>query len=440
MKRTLHLVLAVAALALVACGEAEENNHGLKYDFLDVNFSATKAGSEWSEDDVVGVRATCTRNGTENVLMSANDPACFTPVAASQQAYLVKKSDGDNILALSGDHNYRFYAYTPYDASIKDFSKLPASIPDEVEFEEPLQSLYVADASVAGVVAPVAMDFQTPSCLLTLEIPDDIVAMSNTVLKKMVVKASGDHPLTSDIAYEATYDIYTGKTTVVNGSGAREITMDFGANGYELSAGYTPVTVLIAPFTVPEGGLRVEFTDVDGATNTVPLLANQAGTSYAAGEVISQTLSSSSDGIIPCTSPVEWPIGYRDGVGVFNTTTQPLWMTDHIWTASQPQATMTYEVSEDNPAPVKIEVNNFVQYNYSSGCVKGSWTGDYFEFDVPVRNFKAGTEVTLTLPTYGRGAPLFWDVYYLDGEEWKCDRYVAHFARRTVHDDVDADD
>ena len=184
----------------------------------------------------------------------------------------------------------------------------------------------------------------------------------------------------------------------------------------------SPVTVLIAPFTVPEEGLRVEFTDVDGATNSVPLLANQAGTSYAAGEVISQTLSSSSDGIIPCTSPVEWPIGYRDGVGVFNTTTQPLWMTDHIWTASQPQATMTYEVSEDNPAPVKIEVNNFVQYNYSSGCVKGSWTGDYFEFDVPVRNFKAGTEVTLTLPTYGRGAPLFWDVYYLDGEEWKCDR------------------
>ncbi len=38
MKRTLHLVLAVAALALVACDEAEENNHGLKYDSLDVNF------------------------------------------------------------------------------------------------------------------------------------------------------------------------------------------------------------------------------------------------------------------------------------------------------------------------------------------------------------------------------------------------------------------
>lgn len=198
MKRTLHLVLAVAALTLVACGEAEENNHGLKYDSLDVNFSATKAGSEWSEDDVVGVRATCTRNGTENVLMSANDPACFTPVAASQQAYLVKKSDGDNIIARSGDHNYRFYAYTPYDASIKDLSKLPASIPDEVVFGEPLQSLYVAEASVTGVVAPVAMDFQTPSCLLTLEIPDDIVAMSNTVLKKMVVKASEDHPLTSE--------------------------------------------------------------------------------------------------------------------------------------------------------------------------------------------------------------------------------------------------
>ena len=121
--------------------------------------------------------------------------------------------------------------------------------------------------------------------------------------------------------------------------------MDFGTNGYELSAGYTPVTVLIAPFTVPEGGLSVEFTDVDGAKNTVPLLASQAGTSYSAGETIAQTLSSSSDGIIPCTSPVEWPIGYRDGVGVFNTTTQPLWQTDHLWTASPAPATMTDGVS-----------------------------------------------------------------------------------------------
>ena len=27
--------------------------------------------------------------------------------------------------------------------------------------------------------------------------------------------------------------------------------------------------------------------------------------------------------------------------------------------------------------------------------------------------------MTLTFPAYGRGAPLFWDVDYLDGEEWK---------------------
>ena len=83
---------------------------------------------------------------------------------------------------------------------------------------------------------------------------------------------------------------------------------------------------------------------------------------------------------------------------------------------------MTYVVSENNPVTPKFESNNFTQHNYSSGCVKGSWTGDYFEFDVPVRRFEAGTEVTLTFPAYGRGAPLYWDVYYLDGEEWKCDR------------------
>ena len=54
MKRTLHLVLAVAALTLVACGEAEENNHGLKYDSLDVNFSATKVSGPKTTLSVFG--------------------------------------------------------------------------------------------------------------------------------------------------------------------------------------------------------------------------------------------------------------------------------------------------------------------------------------------------------------------------------------------------
>lgn len=422
MDKSKNLFFAFIALAAVSCAPNTDNNHGLEYDSLEVNFSASKSGDGWAADDVVGIKAVCTRDGQEDFLMSTNNPACFSPVAAGESSYLVKNGEDNNIIALAGDHNFRFYAYTPYDASITDLSQLPADIPANVTYGEPNTALYVASANVTDVVAPVALDFTSISCCLNLQIPDDIVAESSTVLRKMVIKASEDAPLEDDIAYSAAYNIYTGDITRQEGSGSKEITVDFGQDGCTLEPGYTALSVLIAPFTVPEGGLRVEFTDINGDTNTVPLLQNNSGESYTAGADIDFTLSSSSDGIVPCTSPVEWPVGYRDGVGVFNNTTQPLWLSEHIWTSSQSQATMTYVVSENNPVTPKFESNHFIQHNYSSGCVKGSWTGDYFEFDVPVRRFEAGTEVTLTFPAYGRGAPLYWDVYYLDGEEWKCDR------------------
>ena len=422
MDKSKNLFFAFIALASVSCAPNTDNNHGLEYDSLEVNFSASKSGDGWAADDVVGIKAVCTRDGQEDFLMSTNNPACFSPVAAGESSYLVKNGEDNNIIALAGDHNFRFYAYTPYDASITDLSQLPADIPANVTYGEPNTALYVASANVTDVVAPVALDFTSISCCLNLQIPDDIVAESSTVLRKMVIKSSEDAPLEDDIAYSAAYNIYTGDITRQEGSGSKEITVDFGQDGCTLEPGYTALSVLIAPFTVPEGGLRVEFTDINGDTNTVPLLQNNSGESYTAGTDIDFTLSSSSDGIVPCTSPVEWPVGYRDGVGVFNNTTQPLWLSEHIWTSSQSQATMTYVVSENNPVTPKFESNHFIEHNYSSGCVKGSWTGDYFEFDVPVRRFEAGTEVTLTFPAYGRGAPLYWDVYYLDGEEWKCDR------------------
>lgn len=422
MDKSKNLFFAFIALAAVSCAPNTDNNHGLEYDSLEVNFSASKSGDGWAADDVVGIKAVCTRDGQEDFLMSTNNPACFSPVAAGESSYLVKNGEDNNIIALAGDHNFRFYAYTPYDASITDLSQLPADIPANVTYGEPNTALYVASANVTDVVAPVALDFTSISCCLNLQIPDDIVAESSTVLRKMVIKSSEDAPLEDDIAYSAAYNIYTGDITRQEGSGSKEITVDFGQDGCTLEPGYTALSVLIAPFTVPEGGLRVEFTDINGDTNTVPLLQNNSGESYTAGTDIDFTLSSSSDGIVPCTSPVEWPVGYRDGVGVFNNTTQPLWLSEHIWTSSQSQATMTYVVSENNPVTPKFESNHFIEHNYSSGCVKGSWTGDYFEFDVPVRRFEAGTEVTLTFPAYGRGAPLYWDVYYLDGEEWKCDR------------------
>lgn len=55
----------------------------------------------------------------------------------------------------------------------------------------------------------------------------------------------------------------------------------------------------------------------------------------------------------------------------------------------------------------------------SSPGVKGIWTGDNFEFVIPVKKFAAGTSLTIKFPIYGRQQPVFWNIKYLDGEEWK---------------------
>lgn len=424
MKRFFYPVLALSVLMFPSCNRTPENNCGLDYESLEVIFSATVNGGEWAAGDVAGIFATCTRNETENTPMSENAPARFMPLADGPVSYLVKTDDDNSIVSLASDHNFKFYAYAPYDESQTDLTKLSANVPAKAEMGKDIDILYVAKRSATSVVAPVELTFGSISALVKVKIPDDIVAENNTVLKKAVIRPADPDSFTGSLAYDATYDLREDKITVVPGTERREIEIDFGENGYEMASGYTPVNFLMAPFTVPENGFSIEFTDIEGNTNTVPFLNNEAGKEYGAGSVIEKTLSSSSDGIVPCYSPVEWPIGYKDGVGVFSNTTQPLWLSEHIWTASQPQATMQYVISPDHPTmgSVIFETNNFVQYNYSAGCVKGSWTGDCFEFDVPVRKFKAGTTVTMTIPSYGRGNPLFWDFEYLDGEEWKCDR------------------
>ena len=51
---------------------------------------------------------------------------------------------------------------------------------------------------------------------------------------------------------------------------------------------------------------------------------------------------------------------------------------------------------------------------------------DYFEFKVPVKKFPANKTAKLTIPAYGRGNPLYWDIDYLDGEEWKTVTKMSH--------------
>lgn len=453
MKHISKLATLLSISALVACNVNQDNNKSLDYDTLDVHFSGKVTGGVWNTNDAIGIMATCTRGDETDVVMNSGKISTFTPATATENATLSAKTDEDKIFTNNGDHNFKFYAFTPYSGGEVDMTQIPADIPANITYGSEISQLYVASRIATSVIAPVALNFTTPSCLVKLSIPDDIINEDGaTVLKSMVLKPVNEDNFTGNLAYSATYNIYNGNISIAEGSGSKEITVDFGTDGYQMVAGYTPVTFLMAPFTVPEGGFQLTFTAADGKTNMIPFLNNKEGEVYTAGSFIEQTMSSSGDGVIPCNSPVEWWIGgggnhgWQDyphittskQLGVFNYDTQPLWKPtsgnkgtyddDHIWTANQPQATIQYCYSENHPNPSKIitEANNFPQYEYSSPCVKGLWTGDYFEFKIPVKKIPANTEVTLTIPSYGRGNPLFWNFEYLDGEEWKTVTQTSH--------------
>lgn len=442
MKKFLSLLMiASGLLVLNACQRSLEDNHPLQYEQIDVNFSATLAGTNWTKEDLVGVFANCTRNGEEHTVMSEKFPACFRPTedtVEGQLFNLVKCEDEDNILSLKSDHNFMFYAIAPYDPQLTDVTKIPVDVPATVNFVPGMKAggVYVAKNKATSVVAPVSLSFSSTVVAVKLRVPDAIVnEEGGTVLRSLVIRPYNESKFNGQLSFKATYNLATDELTPVAGTQKKTITIDFGEQGTALTKAYTDVCFLAAPFVVPEEGFELVFTDVDGKENAIPFLNKKSGTEYPAGSSIVETVSTSSDGVIPCTSPVLWPIGYKDDAPINTAATQPKWKTEentdytslepHIWTCSaQPQATITYVFGENHPKAtmMRFELNNFSQYNYSAPCIKGLWPGDYLYIDVPVKKFAAGTTVTLTIPSYSRGGALFWDVEYLDGEEWKCHR------------------
>ena len=408
------------------------------YAQLDVNFKATVQGNGLMTDDVVAVFATCTRNEKTDVVMSENYPAHFIPVSAGTTAHLVKQSAEDNILSYAGDHNFKFSAFLPLSALNSDVTSLKADIPSVVEYGVTPRALQVAKAQKTGVLAPVELNFQSVSANMVMNVPGNILGNDVLpVLKSIEIKPYDPAEFTGCLAYNATYDLSSGSLNIVEGSEKTSVFVDFGANGLALKIGYNAVSFDVVPFTVPLGGFIVTVTDVDGNTVESEVLVNDGGTSYKAGQTIEFNLTRpGEDGIVACSSPVEWPVGYENGEPrALKANYVDLWPTNtvntgaaaesHVWkNLSQPQATATWIVSSDNPTPKNIgfEFNQFSQYNYASPCVKGIWTGDGLEFSIPVKNIPAGTDVTITLPAFGRGAPVFWNVEYLDGAEWKCNK------------------
>ena len=433
------------SLALLSgCTGSTADNKKLVYDQLDVNFKAVVKGSPLATEDEVAVFATCTREESVGLNMSQNTPAHFVPTSSGSTVNLVKKSEDDNIISYAGDHNFKFDAFFPISAYDGDLTALNASVPSVVEYGNTPRALQVAKAIKTSVVAPVELNFQSIAANMVMNIPGNLFGGETLpVLQSLEVKPYDPAEFSGELAFNATYDLVNNRLDVQAGSENNSVKVNFGTKGLALKTGYNAVSFDVAPFTVPFGGFIVTVTDMDGRKMESEVLVNDGGTVYAAGKTVEFNLTKpGEDGIIACSSPVEWPVGYNsdDTPRMLKADYVDMWPTNtvnansaaesHVWkNLSQPQATATWVATSDhlNPKNIGYEINNVlynggVRANYASPCVKGIWTGDGLEFSIPVKNVPAGTKVTLTLPAYGRGAPIFWNVEYLDGTQWKCNK------------------
>lgn len=286
MRRVLNrLWLCVAALPLFfGCMNYDDcGNTSLDYESLDVSFKATlPLQYNLNEEMSFGAYGTCTRDGQTDVNMSAAPVSKMAHTMAAPY-YFFSKTDEDAIVGLKGDHNYRFYAYYPYDPSCTDIAAIPVNIPSVITYDEnapALSPLIVASATVTSIIAPVPMTFSAPaSCQMTIRIPDTACKVIKSI--KMY---PGNTSWKGRFAFSGTYDAFTKEITEDEATVSKSITVDFGPSGHEMKPGYLAVSFLMGEAKYVTGGVKLAVTDIDGVT-TVKEMYNarqtfDAGSSY----------------------------------------------------------------------------------------------------------------------------------------------------------------
>lgn len=430
MKRLIISTIAISMLTLsmISCQKNLDNNNDLEFDVLNVNFGGDQAGKPWNEGDEIGIYSSCTRDGKESVSMSTNANAKYIASITGEEVRFSHASDEDLVVAMSTDHNFKFHAYFPYSESNTDMSAIRAEVPSKQYYSKNggKYGLYVASKQVTTIVPTVKFDFKGVFSTIELHVPNDIIdSDGNSAIRSLTLQPAVPENFDGVLADGGTYNLESGVFTSNAGMQANKIEIDFGNEGIVLTDAYTKISIAVAPFTVPEGGMSVVIKDMDEKETTFNILAQESdkGTVLAAGEVLTQYLSKFSDGIIPVDFPVVFPVGVVDGYRNFTQDIQPRWTTEGIWTC--PTQTQAYakwnKVSDPLPSPTQVlaTVNSG---DISSPSIRGIWTGDYLEFVLPVRDFKAGTAVTTKFPMYTRQGPVFWNIEYLDGDEWKSNR------------------
>lgn len=244
------------------------------------------------------------------------------------------------------------------------------------------------------------------------------------------------------IYFDENGDIDEVKTTLASGRTSMYLTPS-GAETFEPGTYYFVLSA--RTFT---GGVTISFLLDDGSSKTASTDQN----------VIVKRSKITNIGtfdttVAPVSFPVVFPMGYPDDAtakedgynypAVANTWVYNGWYSSDacgsskkitgsgqygiLYSKEQPQAQMQWNWGDAIAAlsaPHFIETAN--TYSNSNGTwyistvgIKGVWTGDFFEFILPVANFKAATTLRLNMPILSTYGPVFWEVLYLDGEEWK---------------------
>lgn len=444
MKNHSFLLCAVSLLLVLfasGCENSSDNNKGLEFDELSVNFKGKLINTAWPDDSTIGIFSSCTGiDGETRYSMSINENAKYKPLDDEAIVNMRYVSDADDIIAYAGDHNFMFCSYFPYNESIKDIHNIPVGVKAIQTYIPGILSsdFYVSKRNATGVVAPIEFEYKNIFSSFSLQIGNDIfgVDVASPILKKMCVRPVIAENFNGEMALCGSYNLETEVFTVDESTRAQEIIIEFGEDGLLLNDVFTSILIGVTPLTIPEGGFEVVCTDINDSESTVVILSEDGGKKIEAGDIISQRLTVQEEDIISVIFPVTFPVGYPNDVAVSNGNNDiaPTWKNNGIYySPSQPQAYMYFnKVSEK----CYTEWVNNATYKLSTPGLKSVWTGDGVGFMLPVKNFTAGTTVKITFPLYSRGSAAFWNIEYLDGKEWKSNKQTLTYANTGVSMDA----
>ena len=382
---------------------------------------------KWHESDVIGI----------------HDGYSAAKDATKNQQFTIESinSDGSAVFkgtAAAGQEKY--YATYPYDAA--NF------ITEEGKMRIAFMSTQIASApgtfnqnynSSAAVLKDGVLNFQNLGGLLKLNLTQNNV--------KKITLAATDGGTIGGVYYiyfDENGKIDESRTTLASARPSMALQPDG-------SVPFSPGTYyfVLSPRTYTDG-MSITFALNNGKTITANCTEDIVVERSKITNIgtFDTTYQEEEEVFTPVTFPVVFPMGIKDGVSINNPTIttnswvlewfnddacsasgktshkQTHWSGHHgtLYSATQPQASMKW-VWDEKIASLGtthyIETTNSAASKISTVGIKGIWTDDYFEFVLPVKDFEANTTLSLTMALYTRQGPTFWEVLYLDGEEWK---------------------